>query len=106
MAIIKTNKLFNEYGSMTANCLGESISLHDYFTNLADGAEVNVIDEFSDWVEDGSNEEEIAYNAFVTALKDLDNFSEFSDDFDVHDDERIIISFGEKILFDGSYGNL
>lgn len=95
---------FNKYSDMKIVCSynGAETTLKEFFNSITDD-EDNVIEEFSEWLEDGDEEEQTMYEAFVAALQHNNWFENNG----IEDSNNIIITgLNDRTLFDDKLENL
>ena len=81
---------------------GAKTSLKEFFNSLSSGEE-DMIEIFGEWLEDGEEEEQTVYEAFVAAIQHNDWFENNG----IEDGNNIIItSLNNRTMFDDKYENL
>ncbi len=108
MELNKLKQIFENYGGMEVTSPSrydiEPITLEELFNSIADSADVEVLDAFKDFVEDGDDELKIAYNAFVAALKQNNWF----EDNNIEDEDYVQISTRYpqiKVVYEAYYSD-
>lgn len=97
-------EVFNKYSVMKIVCPtnGAETTLKEFFNSITDD-EDNVVEEFSEWLEDGEEEEQTIYEAFVAALQHNNWFENNG----IEDSNNIIITgLNDRTLFDDKLENL